>query len=216
MVSRFQQNRSDSLMRGPMSREPRWVPAKRLAGLTLRRLPRQPSHRFDIRLHRFANCRFLGGMPISSSGIAEPVTRRAAAEPFGPTNGGLTGASRTDLLPAVVDRGVRPVHTFVNNLVVLNRRVAGTYIVAAVACIAFALLQFDRSPVPLSQLRQLHTMMTTNDVQSVLGSPSSAWTRTNDLGQSYSEWAFSRPMSWPIVYIHFTPDGRFASHRYDH
>jgi hypothetical protein len=46
-------------------------------------------------------------MPTSSSRIAEPVTRRAAAEPFGPTNGGLTGASRTDLLPAVVDRGVR-------------------------------------------------------------------------------------------------------------
>ena len=59
-------------------------------------------------LHRFASRRFLGGVPISSSRIAEPVTRRAAAEPFGPTNGGLTGASRTDLLPAVVDRGVGP------------------------------------------------------------------------------------------------------------
>ena len=40
------------------------------------------------------------------------MTRRAAAEPFGPTNGGLTGASRTDLLPAVVDRGVRPDYVY--------------------------------------------------------------------------------------------------------
>ena len=32
----------------PMSRELRWVPAERLAGLSLRRLPRRPSHRFHM------------------------------------------------------------------------------------------------------------------------------------------------------------------------
>ena len=44
--------------------------------------------------------------PPTLLALSTPVTRRAAAEPFGPTNGGLTGASRTDLVPAVVDRGV--------------------------------------------------------------------------------------------------------------
>ena len=33
---------------GPMSRALRWVPAKRLAGLLLRRLPRRPNHRFHM------------------------------------------------------------------------------------------------------------------------------------------------------------------------
>jgi hypothetical protein len=45
---------------------------------------------------RFAGCRFLAGMPASSAPIGKSATPRDAAEPFGATNGGYPGASRTD------------------------------------------------------------------------------------------------------------------------
>jgi hypothetical protein len=92
----------------------------------------------------------------------------------------------------------------------------GALVVLALSGIGFVVWQFDRPPFPLSRLHQLHSGMSRHDVQKILGSPSDAWTRTNDSGEAYAEWAYSRPMSWPIVYIYFTPDGRFGSHRYDH
>jgi hypothetical protein len=82
--------------------------------------------------------------------------------------------------------------------------------------IGYLMWQFDRPHFPLSRLQQLHGGMNTNDVQRVLGSPSSVRTRTNNSGQVCSEWAYSRRISWPIVYVYFTPDGRFEGHRYDH
>jgi len=75
--------------------------------------------------------------------------------------------------------------------------------------------QFERPPFALSRLDRLHSGMSTNDVKSVLGTPTSFWVRTNNSGQAYSEWAYSRSMSWPIVYVYFKPDGTFESHRYD-
>jgi hypothetical protein len=81
--------------------------------------------------------------------------------------------------------------------------------------IGFVTWQIERPPIELSGLEQLHGGMTTNDVRRLLGAPSSAWTRTNDSGQASPEWAYSRRMSWPIVYVYFKPDGTFASHRYD-
>ena len=95
-------------------------------------------------------------------------------------------------------------------------RILGALVVVAILGIGFLVWEFNGPPFPLSQLQQLHAEMSTNDVQKIFGSPSSAWTRTNDSGQAYPEWAYSRHMSWPTVYIYFTPDGRFGSHRYDH
>jgi hypothetical protein len=76
--------------------------------------------------------------------------------------------------------------------------------------------QFNRPPFSLSLLEQLHRGMSTNEVQRVLGSPASSWMRTNDIGQVYAEWAYSREWSWPIVYVYFTPEGQFNRHEYDH
>ena len=75
--------------------------------------------------------------------------------------------------------------------------------------------QFERPPFALSRLERLQTGMTTNDVRRILGTPTSAWLRTNEAGQAYLEWAYSRTMSWPIVYVYFKADGTLERHRYD-
>jgi hypothetical protein len=92
----------------------------------------------------------------------------------------------------------------------------GIVVFTAVVGIGLLFWQFHRPPFSLSRLEHLHTKMSTNEVQSVLGSPTSMWTRTNASGQAYCEWAYSRRMSWPIVYIYFGPDGRFVKHEYDY
>jgi hypothetical protein len=75
--------------------------------------------------------------------------------------------------------------------------------------------QFERPPFALSRLERLQTGMTTNDVRRILGAPTSAWLRTNEAGQACFEWAYSRRMSWPIVYVYFKADGTLERHRYD-
>lgn len=89
-------------------------------------------------------------------------------------------------------------------------------VLAGVGWLVFSMLQFNRPPFALSRLEQLRPAMTTNEVQKLLGTPASAWTRTNGSGQAYSEWAYRRSSSWPIVYVYFRPDGTFESHRYDY
>jgi hypothetical protein len=89
-------------------------------------------------------------------------------------------------------------------------------ILAGAGWFGFSMWQFNRPPFILSRLEQLRPAMTTNEVQKLLGTPASAWTRTNGSGQAYSEWAYRRPSSWPIVYVYFKPDGTFERHRYDY
>jgi hypothetical protein len=83
------------------------------------------------------------------------------------------------------------------------------------AVVGLFIWNFERPPFPLSRLERLHAEMTTNDVRQILGVPSSSWVRTNEAGHVYSEWAYSRQSSWPIVYVYFKPDGTFDRHRYD-
>jgi hypothetical protein len=92
----------------------------------------------------------------------------------------------------------------------------GVVVFTAVVGIGLLFWQFNRPPFSLSRLEQLHTTMRTNDVQRVLGSPTSVSTRTNESGQAYCAWAYSRPMSWPIVYVYFSPEGQFRRHEYDY
>ena len=89
-------------------------------------------------------------------------------------------------------------------------------ILAGVGWFGFTMWQFNRPPFALSRLEQLRQTMTTNEVRGLLGIPASEWTRTNASGQVYSEWAYRRPSSWPIVYVYFRPDGTFERHRYDY
>ena len=94
--------------------------------------------------------------------------------------------------------------------------VFGLLTLGAIGWFVYIPWQFNRPPFPLSRLEQLRPTMTTNEVRALLGVPADEWTRTNDAGQIYSEWAYSRPSSWPIVYVYFRPDGTFESHRYDY
>ena len=93
--------------------------------------------------------------------------------------------------------------------------IVGTLLVLGVIGFGLLMWNFERPPFSLSRLQQLHPAMSTNDVKRVLGTPTSAWIRTNQAGEAFCEWAYSRRMSWPIVYIYFNPDGTFARHRYD-
>lgn len=89
-------------------------------------------------------------------------------------------------------------------------------IFAGVGWLGFVVLQFNRPPFALSRLEQLRQTMTTNEVRQLLGTPAAEWSCTNDTGQVYSEWAYSRPSSWSIVYVYFRPDGTFERHVYDY
>ncbi len=98
-----------------------------------------------------------------------------------------------------------------------NRRWGiGSLIGAAALVASYVLWSFNRPPFPLTRLAELNATMNTNDVQNVLGPPRKTWTRVNGTGQAHTEWAYARPLSWSIVYIYFTPDGRFQKHRYDY
>ena len=81
--------------------------------------------------------------------------------------------------------------------------------------LGYALWNFEQPPFPLELLQQLDSGMNAGDVQEVLGTPDDVWLRNDADGQGYQEWAYQRKGSWPIVYIYFTPDGRFSSSRYD-
>lgn len=84
----------------------------------------------------------------------------------------------------------------------------------ALVCFGGVLLvgwQFNRPPFPLTKLDQLDSRMNTNDVRSILGVPSGAYSWTNESGQPHVYWSYSRVSSWPIVYIYFSPDGTSES-----
>jgi len=49
--------------------------------------------------------------------------------------------------------------------------------------------------------------MTQEEVFQILGEPR---------GRHAASWSYSRPMAWPIVYIHFDANGRVERHEYDY
>lgn len=75
---------------------------------------------------------------------------------------------------------------------------------------------FNRPPVNPGRLDLLKQSMTQAEVLSILGNPTSEWLRTNDLEQTYVEWAYSRSLSWSIVYVYFDPSGKFDRVVYDY
>ena len=92
----------------------------------------------------------------------------------------------------------------------------GGLVLIVMLAFGYLLASFNSPPFPLDRLDDLTTEMTTEEVRSVLGAPSSSWIRTAEEGGEYEEWAYSRRFSWPIVYVYFDRDGRFESHRYDY
>jgi hypothetical protein len=92
----------------------------------------------------------------------------------------------------------------------------GCLLLGGLAWFIISIWQFNQPPFPLTKLDTLHSGLSTNQVQEILGIPSSSWIRTNKVGAVYAEWAYSRDGSWPIVYIYFSPEGTFERHVYDY
>jgi hypothetical protein len=82
-------------------------------------------------------------------------------------------------------------------------------ILAGALCFGFCLLmwQFNRPPFDLTKLKALKPAMTQQQVQAVLGNPT-----TRDA----SSWHYSRPMAWAIVHVRFDAQGNLQSHEYDY
>jgi outer membrane protein assembly factor BamE (lipoprotein component of BamABCDE complex) len=77
--------------------------------------------------------------------------------------------------------------------------------------IAYALWSFNQPPVRLEKLQQLSEGMTPQQVQALLGEPTS-----KIASQSGSSWAYSKPLGWSIVYVHFDERDRFVESVYDY
>jgi hypothetical protein len=91
-------------------------------------------------------------------------------------------------------------------------------ILALPLCIYFGpiLWNFNRPPFPLSRLESLRPGMTTNEVKAILELPNDTYVLTNETAQPFVHWAYRRAGSWPIVYVHFHPDGTLDRHVYDY
>ena len=71
-----------------------------------------------------------------------------------------------------------------------------------------------RDPFPHYKLRDLTAIMTTNDVQRLLGPTGIHRSQTNDAGKSYEVWVYGAG-PFQAVYLQFTPDGHYQSYRVD-
>jgi hypothetical protein len=82
--------------------------------------------------------------------------------------------------------------------------------------LTYVICTFDSPPFDLRELGKLKLGMSRAEVRAVLGSPEHVYpARPDDPGVGES-WSYSRPFSWPIVYVYFDSEGRFREHRYDH
>jgi hypothetical protein len=109
-------------------------------------------------------------------------------------------------------------------------KATGVLLLFGVLFIAYAILSFDSPPIPLAKLERLHPKMNTNDVRRLLGAPSSIFVSSNaeprrvhwsntivtNATPPTVHWAYSRLLSWPIVYVYFDENGNYESHVYDH
>ncbi|MCR9246218.1 MAG: hypothetical protein NXI31_14400 [bacterium] len=66
--------------------------------------------------------------------------------------------------------------------------------------------QFNRPPFPLDRLDRLTHEMSKEQVHEILGAPSD---------ENEDNWAHSRVIAWPIVYVYFDSKGNYTRHRYD-
>lgn len=75
-----------------------------------------------------------------------------------------------------------------------------------VAALVWLLWTLQRPPIDLTLLERLQPGMSSHEVHTILGAPKA---------KHSSEWVYSRPLSWPIVYVYFDEDQRFSRSRYD-
>ena len=77
-------------------------------------------------------------------------------------------------------------------------------VVAALVWAVFVLplllaVQFNRWPFDEEILGRLRPGMSQAEVRTLLGSPRSS---------AHGHWAYTRTFAWPILHLHFDPDGR--------
>ncbi len=83
----------------------------------------------------------------------------------------------------------------------------GSLLILLGGFIALPFWNFNRPPFNLGLLERLNPGMSKQMVRDILGSPNS---------ESFENWSYSRPKSWPIVYIYFDDEGRFSESEYDY
>jgi len=86
-------------------------------------------------------------------------------------------------------------------------RAIGVGIVLPLAIFGWLVWNINRPPFDLRELDRLHLGMSEAEVLRVLGKP------TSDFGDN---WAYSRFMAWPIVYVYFDDQGKLLRQEYDH
>lgn len=72
---------------------------------------------------------------------------------------------------------------------------------------SYVMWNFNQPPFRLAKLQTLQRGMSQQQVKQILGEPNSV---------SDGQWAYSRQLSWPIVYIYFDEQGLFKESVYDY
>ena len=85
-------------------------------------------------------------------------------------------------------------------------RAAAILVAAGALGLAVLVWNFDRPPFDMAKLDQMRVGQLETDVEALLGAPGSRYEKT---------WAYSRFLSWPIVYVEFDDNRRVRSWRYD-
>ena len=86
-------------------------------------------------------------------------------------------------------------------------RLAMGLLVVLVLAFSYLLWNVNQPPFRLEKLQLLQKGMSKQQVKQILGEPSDDF---ND------HWAYSRPLSWPIVYIYYDERGLFKESVYDY
>lgn len=84
------------------------------------------------------------------------------------------------------------------------------------ATMSFLIWNFTQWPIERDALRSLSRTHSEEDVLRILGEPTARFVHSDEHGASYVEFAYSRPMAWPIVYVRFDTAGNFASYHGDY
>lgn len=97
------------------------------------------------------------------------------------------------------DHATKLIHTAI--------KFVGVLLILGVVAVAWLMWNFYRPPFDLVRLNQLQPGMSKHEVREILGAPNVKFE---------DQWAYSRFMAWPIVYVRFDERGRFTESEYDY
>jgi hypothetical protein len=95
-------------------------------------------------------------------------------------------------------------------------RCAGIIALLGVGFAGYLVATFDSPPFDLERLQLLAPGMAEKEVEALLGSPRTrARQPAGEDGPAETCWVYSRPFSWPTVYVYFDREGRYRAYRRD-